>query len=450
MNRLRARPRRSGSREPGEGNPGRLVIPAPAAGAAVLVLAGLLFLGLPSAGAGTVRGSLTTTAYAYEGGGGLVPGPGTGGTDDAVTWLLQRVRLDAYPGAVNGPLSFHLSLTARNQADHQSLDDTRTRLYHGYLRYRPQAGFDLRLGRHFTHAGVATGIADGATLRLRHRDWADVTVLVGTLGMESREDLRFDGPKDSRRWGGMFRLTLPRHRVFGASAGASFATTWRGDEEDEKLLGLHARLEYRKFLRGRFEWRRDLILDRTIGTRIGLEYLDRRGRRVWGEFQQRKPLLRARSFFASFATQARDELRGGVTQPLGGSFSLIADGAVIGYEDAEDDAQSLQVSLAYGTHRVGWRVYRGLGGDQDRLVGASRVNLGRRLALYGSLDVASYDRGNILGERDDSAVSLTVGTDYRPHRAWSLRGQIEALDHPSAARDLRLLAEVAYRFGWRL
>jgi len=173
------------------------------------------------AGAGAVRGSMTTTGYFFDGGGGRVPGPGEGG--DQVSWILQRLRLDAFPGAVGGPFSFHLSLTARNQADAQRLDQTRTRVYHGYLRYRPSRALDVRVGRQYAYAGVASGVTDGASVRFRFRKLAEATVVGGTLGMESREDLRFDDPKDSRRWGAMVRVTPPRFGDVRVSGGASLS-----------------------------------------------------------------------------------------------------------------------------------------------------------------------------------------------------------------------------------
>jgi len=215
------------------------------------------------------------------------------------------------------------------------------------------------------------------------------------------------------------------------------------------LLGLHGRVDLKNRIRGRFELRRDLLFAKTIGVRAGLEYLGRvRRERFWAEYNRREPFLRANSFFSSFGSRARDEARGGFTEPVWREFAVSADATLIAF-DEHDQSRSFRLALSHGAHSIGWRIYRGFGGDQDGLVGSTRFTLWTPLTVYGSFGLVNYRYGEGTFERDDGAASATVGTEYRPNPSWTLRAQVEALDHPAASGDVRALGEITYRFGWR-
>jgi hypothetical protein len=384
--------------------------------------------------------------YFYEGGGPTVPGPGSGGVGDDVSWLLQKLRLDVLPGQ-GRDLSFHLSLTARNQVNTQSLGDTRTRVYHAYLRYRPRPGLELRLGRHLAYAGVATGVLDGVSLGYRWRRRAELKLTAGTLGMESREALRLDKPEDSKRWGGMLKLYAPPFRGLRVSGAVSFAQTWRQDQEDTRRLGVHALARFRREWTGRFEWRRDLLLSRDVSTRVGLEYrCTRKPLRVWAEYARRRPDLRAGSFFSVFGTSSRDEIRGGFTLPVLEDLRLKADAARIAFED-DKTTRHLQLMLDREWIHVGWRIQRGYGGNQNGLVAGFRCQVRDILAVFGDVDLLRYHYGFGVGEQESGASLLAAGVEFRPG-PWTLRLRGELMDHPAASSDYRALGELTYRFGW--
>jgi hypothetical protein len=308
---------------------------------------------------------------------------------------------------------------------------------------------DFRLGRHYRSAGVASGVSDGGSLHLRYGKLVEAVVVGGTLGIENRDELTFEKPDQSRRWGGMLRFTSPVLDPFQLVGGVSFAETARDDVEDTRQIGVHVRLNVAERIRLKYEWRRDLLLDRDVAIVAGAEYLEpTRGYRVWAEYNRREPVIRATSFFASFDNEPRDEARAGFSYPLWRTLAATVDGFLIGSND-ETESRSFRTSLSYSGFSVGWRAYRGFGGNQNSLVGSARVQVLPELTVFANADLVDYRYGHGHHEEDNGVASAVGGVEYRPSRAWMFRGQFETLDHPAKSPDVRGLFSLNYRFGWK-
>ncbi|MDM7913813.1 MAG: hypothetical protein QUU85_00905, partial [Candidatus Eisenbacteria bacterium] len=328
-------------------------------------------------GAVTIRGTSSTAAYVQE------ASSEPFGTDlENRTRVFERLRFDVLElGAPE--LTFHGFLTARNDVTNQSIGDTRTRLYHGFLQYRtiPASGestlrYDLRLGRVWVPAGIGTGTVDGAYARIERPGWGTLAIFGGTLGADAREQWRFDEPDESARIGGELRLRPNLATSFSPEVGVSYALTRRHDEDENSRIGAKATLWVQRQLRIWTEFRHDFLLDETYGQAAGVEYLNRNnGLRLWGEYNRRTPQLPATSFFAFWDTREVSELRGGGGINLFGPYRISADflrtdfrrphvGDGLSSGSDVDRAKSIRLVLGRGAYQIGARFESGFGGDR--------------------------------------------------------------------------------------
>lgn len=411
-----------------------------------------------------LRGSSSTAIYTQE-----VAKGGTGDDFENRTRLFERLRFDLLH--LGDPrLALHAYLTARNDLTNESLDDTRTRLYHGYLEWNSGAAitrplrYSVRAGRQWVSAGVGSGTLDGIWFSADHRKWAGFTLFGGTLGIESRDQWRFDDPDDSRRLGGELRV----HPVWGAGSAepevaVSFADTRRDGTEDARRIGVRGSLFVRRQLRLWSETRHDFLLDRTFGNAAGVEFLQRaRALRVWAEYNRRTPDLRASSIFAVFDTKPVAELRGGIALGLGGPYRgsvdiTRTDFKAPAYTVAVDDAQvvsrskvdrctSYRFVVQRGAVQAGIRFESGFGGDRFGLVASADRSFGEKWEARVDLGYENYDYGSLVTE-DNTVSSGLLSVGYRPLRNTKLTAQIEGLNNRDLKRDVRLLARLDQRFS---
>ena len=415
----------------------------------------------PSAGAWRLNGTSSTAAYVQE-----VAKDGTQDTFENRTRLYERLRIDVLD--MSSPkLSFHTYGTLSNDLTNQNIGDTRTRLYNMYIQYRsapksPDAfRFDTRLGRQWVTSGVGVGTIDGVILSTDRPGWGGITVFGGTLGMDTRDQLRFDSLKDSYRFGGDLRI-LPRlSDGYEPEIGLSFAATNRNDVDESQKIGARIALRVRRQLKLWTEGRHDLLLDRTYGTAAGVEFLKpAKKMRIWAEFNRRTPALPATSFFSVWDSKPVNEVRGGIGAGVGGPFRLVFDftrtdfRAETKYVDSEgtpvsrsevDRATSYRFTLERGICQLGVRFSKGFGGDRTGLVASLHPELGERFTVDFDLGYESYDYGSNAYE-DNTATTGILALGYKPARDTRITAQIEGISNRDLKQDVRLLARVDQRF----
>jgi hypothetical protein len=428
---------------------------------ALIVLTG----GATAASALILRGTSSTAVYTQE-----VARGGTGDEFENRTRLFERLRFDLLD--LGDPrLTLHTYLTARNDLTNESIDDTRARLYLGYLEWRADRGvqrpfrYSARAGRQWVSAGVGSGTVDGIWLQADHRRWAGIALFAGTLGIEDRDDLRFDSPDDSRRLGGEVRL----HPVWGDGTtepeiAVSFADTRRDDIEDARRVGLRGSLFVRRQLRLWSETRHDFLLDRTFGSAAGIEFMKpARALRVWAEYNRRTPDIPASSVFAVFDTKPVAALRGGIGMGLGGPYrgsiditrtDFKAPAYTVSIGDAQvvsrskvDRATTYRFVLQRGAVQAGIRFESGFGGDRFGLVASADREFGEKWDARIDLGYESYDYGSLVTE-DNTVSSGLLAVGYRPWRMTKVTAQIEGLNNRDLKRDVRLLARLDQRFSF--
>ena len=412
-------------------------------------------------GAWRLNGSSSTAAYVQE-----VAKAGFQDKFENRTRLYERLRVDAMDLA--GPnLSFHTYGTVSNDVTNQSIGDTRTRLYNAYLQYRPVPGgpnamrYDARLGRQWVLSGVGAGTIDGLLVSTDRPGWGGITLFAGTLGMDTRSQLRFDVPKDSRRFGGDVRI-LPRFSTgYEPELGVSFAATNRNDVDESRRIGARAALRVRRQLRLWTELRHDLLLDRTYGTTAGIEFLKPVKRmRLWAEFNRRTPAFPATSFFSVWDTKPVSEVRGGIGTSVKGPVRLILDftrtdfraqtkyvevGGTQVSRSKVDRATAYRIVLERNAAQIGVRFSKGFGGDRTGLVASLNQDIGNRANVNLDLGYETYDYGSNAYE-DNTAATGILALSYKAARDTRVTAQIEAMNNRDLKQDIRLLARVDQRF----
>lgn len=404
-----------------------------------------------------IQGRSSTAFYSQE-----VAKGGTGDDFENRTRAYERLRFDLLDLGT-ADLSFHGYLTARNDLTNQNIGDTRTRLYHGYLEYSPLSkaagGFRLqsRLGRQWVSAGVGSGTVDGLLLQLDRTGWGGLSLFGGTLGIDSREQWRFDAPEDSRRLGAELRIR-PR---FGDAAApeikVSFADTRRDDLDESRRLGVRGSLRIRRQLHLWSEVRHDFLLDRTYGNAAGVEFLKPAKKlRVWAEYNRRHAALPATSFFAFWDSKPVSELRGGLGFGIGGPYRLNFDfnrtdfkqqaSFVNGASRSKvDRSNAYRFVVERGPVQLGARFESGFGGDRTGLVASAAHRIGERWDLLADLGWQTYDWGNTDPSDNDAASGILAAT-YRAAPATQLTGQVEVMNNRDLKQDLRFLLRIDQRF----
>lgn len=416
-------------------------------------------LGTSSARAWRVNGTSSTAAYVQE-----VAKAGTEDQFENRTRLYERLRIDVMEMG-RPSLSFHTYGTLSNDLTNQNIGDTRTRLYNAYLQYRfspfsPSLRTDARLGRQWVLSGVGSGTIDGLVLSTDRPGWGGVTLFGGTLGMDTRDQLRFDSTKDSYRMGGELRVVPRVKGGYEPELGVSVAATNRNDRDESIRFGGRASLRVRRQLRLWTEARHDLLLDRTYGTAAGIEFLKpAKKMRLWAEFNRRTPALPSTSFFSVWDTKPVNEVRGGIGRAIAGPVRLLLDftrtdfrapkyaavGSAPVTNSKVDRATSYRIVLEREAAQIGVRFSKGFGGDRVGLVASLNQDIYEKLNVNLDLGYESYDYGSNAYE-DNTATTGILALAYKLAQNTRVTAQIEALNNRDLKQDVRLLARVDQRF----
>lgn len=395
-----------------------------------------------------LHGTSSTAAYLQQ-----VAKGGTGDDFENRTRLFERLsfRVDRLPVA---DLTFHAALTARNDLSNESLSDTKTRLYRGYLRYKwpcklsKSIGFEGRLGRQWIASGVGSGTIDGLSLAMKQNRWGGLTLFAGTLGIDTRDQLRFDSPEDSRRLGAELRIRPSFREGYEPELAVSIADTRRDDEDESRRLGIRGSIFVRRQLRIWTQVRHDLHLGETYATSAGAEFHRRpSGLRAWVEFDDRLPRIPLTSRFWIFDQNRVSDLRGGLTIRVTGPYKAGFDFTRTDFKagSSVDRSKSFRFVVIRDGVRIGAQFQSGYGGDRTRLVLAGSRAFGTRLLVSADLGYESYDRGPTDLE-DNTASSGIVAVSYQAYRDTKITAQVENHSNRDLKSDLRLLARIDQRF----
>jgi hypothetical protein len=408
-----------------------------------------------------LMGSSSTAVYAQK-----IPTLETPDTFQNQIRLFERLRFDLLDIA-SPALSFHGFFTSFDDAAHQSIGDTRTRLYNGYLEYRQMKPMRLnfhpvaRLGRQWVSSGVGSGTMDGLLLQADQADWGGLTLFGGTLGIDRVEQTRLDSPNASNRLGGEIRVHPRFSDQTEPEVAVSYAVTHRDKKMEASRIGMRGNLRVRRELRLWTEIRHDFALDRTYGTAAGVELLKpAHNLRTWFEYNRRTSDLPATNFFSMFDQRPISSIRGGLGFGVGGPYRIAFDFDRIDFRNqvtyvnngqgtqvsrlTVDRSKSFRAMLSRGWMEIGARFTSGFGGKQTGLVLSGNQDFGK-LGLNVDVDYLKYDYGDNSLE-DNDATAGTFAASYQVLPMTRATVQVEALNNRDLKRDVRLLVRVDQRF----
>lgn len=422
----------------------------------------LLTLAATSTRADAIRlqGHSTTATYIQK-----VAEGGTGDEFENRTRLYERLRFTVLDLGTHD-LSLHGFLTGYNDLTNWNIGDTRTRLYSAHLRYRSRLEMgtepmllETRLGRQWVASGVGSGTVDGLLVNADRAGWGGVTLFGGTLGMDTREQLRLDGLKDSRRFGGELRLRPRRTPGFEPDVAVSMAYTQRNEQDESQRIGGRAALRVRRQLRMWTEVRHDFALDRTYGQAAGVEFTRLRSPlRLWATYNRRTNALPATSYFAFWDSRPVSELRGGFRLGIAGPYRFTFELGRVDFKKVTDKAGTTNTTskvdranryrfaIERGAWQAGLLLQSGFGGDRTGLTLRGQRDITSRLNVWADVDYVTYDYGDNVYEDNDATSGILAAT-YRVLDRTRVTAQVEGLGNWDLSRDVRLLLRLDHGFS---
>jgi hypothetical protein len=121
------------------------------------------------------------------------------------------------------------------------------------------------------------------------------------------------------------------------------------------------------------------------------------------------------------------------------------------FPEGEDRDDGLRIGVARPGYALGYRLERGLGGDQDGLYGSARYEIREETWVWADLNKIFYRFGEIEDLEDeivvdDETLATRIGIDAVLGRDFDVRGAVEILQNPRAEHEVRFLARIGYRF----
>jgi len=313
-----------------------------------------------------------------------------------------------------------------------------SRLYTGYLEARPSPEFEARLGRQYVAGGLHGLTLDGLRLSL-HRGSGPEIVLWG--GARAPLGLGFDpGDLEADAAAGARIAFRPGRRWQVALTGAYRERLGRVAEQP---VGLEAKTTLLRDCRllGRAVY--DLEQSRLAKTQL-LALWQPRGLGTSATLQliSRSPGIDAASWFARFADPgrirvARAAIRHRFPSRYGGELEIM------GRFSEERRSTRVGAALLLPLGRIGYALRQGDAGEASRLYG----EIGHRplpwletdarvaVSAYALLEDAPADL-----ERDLVTMTARLRATLRP--GLRLLAQVQSLDNPVYAKDVRLLIGV--------
>ncbi len=343
-----------------------------------------------------------------------------------------------------------------------SLDsDSRLRMYNFYLEGRNLWDWvTLRLGRQPVFHGVASGIFDGALVKISHSQMTFETYYGGLVPSQQEFKLHKD-------WANNFLVgTNFSAAINDFSVGLGYVNknykspdyyATRLDENLNPILYLVRKnsAQYQYFnadasympektnvvVRTRYEY--DLNLQKTSKVELEGEapVMHNLSVVVYGNY--REPRVKYNSIFSVFDYGSTKEGEVGATYRLIPGYSVTGKFGYVKYQDEESSRMNLGFQTRYGS--LGFRKTFGYAGE----IYAFDVNAGYTyfdglLTPSVSMSYGKYKLVSYADEKD--LVSLVAGVNIRPFRTFSIDVQGQYMDNPIYSHDFRLLLKLNYRF----
>jgi hypothetical protein len=353
--------------------------------------------------------------------------------------------------------SMNLETGLKNSLD----SDSRLRMYNFFLEGRNLWDFaTIRIGRQPIFHGVASGIFDGALVKVSHKLITFETYYGGLVPSQQEFKLHKD-------WSNNFLVGVNASAtVSDFNFGIGYVNknykspdyyATRLDENFNSILYLvrknslqyqymNADLSYapeKSSLAVRSKYEYDINLQKTSKVELEGEIpvINNLDVVVYGNY--REPRVKYNSIFSVFDYGNTKEGEIGATYKLLPGYSVTGKFGYVKYQDDESSRLNLGFQTKYGS--LGFRKTFGYSGE----IYAFDVNAGYTyfdglLTPSVSLSYGKYKLVSYVDEKD--LMSLVAGLNIRPFRAFSIDVQGQYMDNPIYSHDFRLLLKFNYRF----
>lgn len=415
----------------------------------------VLFLGLSAVMfSQNINGRLSSSFYTFE-------RYDSQNSSDTYVRTFQTLRLNATKSQYSLVSSLNFATDIGNSLD----NDPRLRFYNLYLTGRNL--FDIatiKIGRQPVFNSVASGIMDGASLKLNYNgfvlnsyyggnvpayqkleitdDWENDYILGGELEFRGVENMyvsvgyvdknfkaydyvatRLD--EDLNPIQILIRNNSNQYNFATASAGYKMDNLFRVDTKFEYDINLEDMSLFE--ISGRYEQIENLGIDLYYNIR--------------------EPKVRYNSIFSVFNYGNSQEIEAGVDYKFSRAFTTFAKFGYVKYEDDNSSRLTAGFHSSYGS--LSYRKTFGYAGELDAIsASAARTFFKGMLTPSVGVSYTTYK----LSEEDEAEDILTLlaGVNYRPWSVLSFDLQAQQLHNKILDNDFRVLFKINYWFNTNL
>ncbi|HLG94202.1 MAG TPA: hypothetical protein VI546_05140, partial [candidate division Zixibacteria bacterium] len=314
--------------------------------------------------------------------------------------------------------------------------------YSLYLGYERLFGvFDWRVGRQFVAFPTVGTNLDGIFTQLRPTRRIELVGFYGASVNQVFPD-RFGPVKENQTWGASMAVSTSPYFKLKAGWGARFfegRNRFRGGFGEISYL-------YRTWnLYGKAVYdRRTEQLVRSI-FRLTLPPLKNLSTQL--EAANYKPTFYQNSVFSRLPAARYTDLRAGFDYPLSDRLGLVAEPAMIMYDD--QTGYRMDVGLRADAVFFGYRRTGGLGRSYDGVYSNVTYQKGP-LIFTGAFDLSQFrlvpDIADSLLDEESRVANLLMGIGWQPDRAFLIEATYQVLSNPNFRYDNRLFLRARWRF----
>ena len=340
-----------------------------------------------------------------------------------------------------------------------------------FLRWKNAVnGVDVSLGRIPVFAGVGIGTVDGGMVKIRSEKHvggmiyggANVSPTLATAGTDNlserlRNNFLLGGQVTATMFGTMHvsasymnrRIAVPAYYgIRPDSLLNPISMLFSPEPRSQQYAGVDIRYECAESatLYGRYDY--DLNFERMLRGELSGRLPLSAALAVTGDFMYRQPWLSYHTFFDVFPVSSTNEYGGGLEYAVGPAIWTFGKVAYVRYTDTNTIRYTVGVNSPY------WGLsYSGATGYAGELTGISaqaRYPLMDRKVIPSLQAAYSSYRLSAFEANRSTVFSLAGGGCYYPIPQLGFDLQVQWLNNPYYAKDVRLFAKIDYWFSHNL
>lgn len=415
----------------------------------------IAFLLFDGTNAQIFRGRLSSSFYTFE----RFETPGK-----STTYMrgYQQLQLNI----IEKQFSLHTSLNLENGYSSALDSDPRLRFYNLYFEGKNLFNMaTIKVGRQPVFKGIASGIFDGASLKVKYSDYSLETYYGGAVPAYQKLEIADNWSDNGIFVAGLSGLFFDQLKISAGYISKKFAVmdyfATRLDEQFNPVTFLirknsgNYQYLYGDFnyqpsgtelnVNGSYEY--DMNLFETGKADISIEYEAIDDFTVLAYGLYREPRVNYNSIFSVFDYGNMMEGELGLMYELNENFTFTGKFGMVEYKDENSSRFQLMANTKYGS--LGYRAGTGYSGELSSLF----LNLGYTFMEGFVTPTAAVAFTSYKLSKDDAENTLTTilaGCNVRPWKAFSFDIQGQYMDNKIYKNDMRLLLKLNYWFNTTL